>query len=168
MKTRRRITGVLCSLLDSFGSRYSDFDGYWIFGLLLRESETFSIPLISTDYIGSDLPVLKKAKAISRHILREQMQKAHIPIECISDAILRIRKLEDGRSGLVNGRVTEGFLVSVSADAISDYGKNYRAEKFLFVAPHNSALEARSTRREKGPNKPVETTPSAARSPRLT
>ena len=148
MKVRRRITGVLCSLLESFGSRYSDFDGYWIFGQLLRESDAFSISLLTSDASAADSRVLAKAKSIARSALRAQIQRAHIPIECVADAVLKIRKLDGDRIGSVNGHVAKGFSVSISAEAVSDFGKLYTAEKFLFVALHDPNLEHRSVRRD--------------------
>jgi hypothetical protein len=47
MKIRRRLTGMLFGFLDAFSSRHSDYDGYWIFGLLVRECAHVSFDLLN-------------------------------------------------------------------------------------------------------------------------
>lgn len=141
---RRRITGVLCGLLDTYGSRYSDYDGYWIFGFLVRETDSFSFDLLGGDSTFWLSSVLARAQRLACSKFREQLQRAHIPEECVSKAELTIRKIGDPRVGPVNGHFSRGYQVSLVAEAVSDLGKKYRAEKFLFVAPHDPSVEQRS------------------------
>jgi hypothetical protein len=153
MKIRRQITGALCGLLDTYGSRYSDYDGYWIFGLLAREADSISFDLLREDSASGSSPVVVVARQLARMKFQEQLQRAHIPAEYVSEAKLTIRKIGDSRVGPVNGHITEGHQVSLVAEAVSDLGKKYRGEKFIFVAPHDPSFECRSTRRE--PNKSI-------------
>jgi hypothetical protein len=46
MKPRRIIKGVLHNFLGTYTSRYSDYDGYWLFGMLVRDVEELSIDLL--------------------------------------------------------------------------------------------------------------------------
>ena len=148
MKIRQQITGALCGLLDTYCSRYSDYDGYWMFGLLVGEAELFRFDLIR---VGTDTDadtVVVAALRLARLKFQEQLQRAQIPIEYASEATLSIQKVGGPRVGPVNGHISQGHQLSLVADAVSDLGKKYRAERFLFVAPHDPRVESRSTRRE--------------------
>lgn len=146
MKIRRQITGVLCGLLDTYSSRYSDYDGYWIFGFLVREKDSFSFDLLGKGSVFLLSPVKARAQQLACLKFREQLHRAHIPEEYVSKAELTIRKIGDPRIGPVNGHLSNGYQVSLVAEAVSDLGKKYRAEKFLFAAPHDPSVELRSAR----------------------
>jgi len=148
MKVRRQITGALCGLLDTYGSRYSDYDGYWIFGLLARETDSVSFDLLSSDAPASSSSVVSEACRLAREKFQEQLQRSHIPTDCVSGAKLTIQKIGDSKVGPVNGHISHGHQVSMVAEAVSDLGKKYRAERFLFVAPHDPSIEHRSVRRK--------------------
>src|SRR5690349_19833517 len=106
MKIRRQITGVLCGLLDTYGSRYSDYDGYWIFGLLAREADVFLFDLLREEPAPRFSPVALYANRLARLKFQQQLEQAHIPLVCVSEAKLLIRKGGDSKVGPVNGRMT--------------------------------------------------------------
>jgi hypothetical protein len=147
MKIRRRLTGVLGSFLDGFASRYSDYDGYWVFGLVARETDDATFELLPEVGVGAS-PTVAAASRIARARLVTLLQKAKIPAECVASAKVRMSKLEPAVTGPVNGRLCLGHRFSLTADATSDLGKRYTAEKIVFVAPHDASVEHRSTRRE--------------------
>jgi hypothetical protein len=45
----RKIRGVLHNFLATYSSRYSDYDGYWLFGVLAQESGHLQIDLVNPD-----------------------------------------------------------------------------------------------------------------------
>ncbi len=47
MATRRTMRGVLGNFLGTYTSRYSDFDGYWLFGFLVSDLGEFRIDLLA-------------------------------------------------------------------------------------------------------------------------
>ena len=49
MTTRKAIKSVLDNFLGTYISRYSDYDGYWLFGFLVKESPHLKINLLSTN-----------------------------------------------------------------------------------------------------------------------
>lgn len=150
MKIRRQITGALCGLLNAFSSRYSDYKGYWMFGLLIRESDSFSFDLMREGEVAVDSPLVVAARQRARLIFQEQLQRSHIPGHCVAEVKLTIKKEVEGLLGSVNGHTIQGFQVSLSAEALSDLGKKYQCKKLLFVAPHNPTIECRSTRWDAG------------------
>jgi hypothetical protein len=147
MKVRRRLTGVLYGFLDTFTSRYSDYDGYWIFGLLVREGDEVSLNLLHTNSNFEESVIISAATGIARAKFNEIRQKFHIPAEFVSEGRVLVSKLEPATLGLVNGRTSKGHLYSVCAEATSDLGKKYTARKTIFIAPHDPAVEHRSTQR---------------------
>jgi len=160
MKIRRQITGALCGLLDTLGSRYSDYDGYWIFGLLVRETDSLSFELLREESTATFSPVVAQARQLARLKFEEQLERARIPVTCVSSAKLVIQKLGDLRVGPVNGHLMNGHQVCLSVEAVSDLGKKYYAEKFLFVAPHDPSVEHRSVRKNEPNQEPEPTAPS--------
>jgi hypothetical protein len=147
MKVRRRLTGVLCAFLDAFVSRDSDYDGYWIFGLLVREADEFSFDLLRASSNIEGPPVFATAAHIARSKFARFLEKSRIPAEFVSDGRVVISKREPATRGLVNGRTSNGHQYSFQAEARSDLGKQYTARKIVFIAPHDPSVEHRSTRR---------------------
>jgi hypothetical protein len=147
MKVRRRLTGVLCGFLDAFVSRDSDYDGYWIFGLLVRDADVFSFDLLRASSNIDGSPVFAAAAQIAHSKFAKLLEKSRIPAEFVSEGKVVISKLELATLGLVNGRASNGHLYSLRAEATSDLGKQYTARKIIFIAPHDPSVEHRSTRR---------------------
>lgn len=147
MKIRRTLTGVLCSFLDAFASRYSDHEGYWVLGLLAREAAVVtSIDLLKEDQASTGSPALVAASRIARLRFASIREKSRIPLEFVADAKVVLSRLEPSSTGVVHGRVTIGHRYLLRADATSDLGKRYTAEKMIFVAPHDASVEHRSVR----------------------
>lgn len=143
-KVRRRLTGVLYSFLDAFVSRNSDYDGYWIFGLLVGEACEVLIELLRTS--SNEGSVYSAAARIAQSKFTNTLKRSGIPVEFVSQARIIMTKLEPATPGLVNGRTSNGHLYSVRAEAMSDLGKQYTASKVIFIAPHDPSVEHRSTR----------------------
>jgi hypothetical protein len=147
MKVRRRLTGVLCGFLDAFASRYSDYDGYWIFGLLVRERAQVSFDLLRGSSDMQEPPVFPAAARIAKSRFACLLEKYCIPAEFVSEASVHISKLEPATIGAVNGRICTGNRYLLRASATSDLGKHYTAHTSIFIAPHDPSVEHRSTRR---------------------
>ena len=148
---RRTINGVLHNFLGTYTSRYSDYDGYWLFGLLVGEVGELKIDLLSPT-VGTTTSVpVEAAVQLAAQKFREQMEKAGFSVSCVKEAKLDITKLPVSRRGVVNGRVCAGHDIQFVARVISDYGKTYESGVSVFVAPHDSGVESRSTRRSTPP-----------------
>ena len=144
--SRKAIKGVLHNFLETYTSRYSDYDGYWLFGMLIGESEQFSIDLLDTYSKPSERALMTAAVQLAATKFKEQMVKAGLSLSCIREAKLAVSKSPDVRSGYVNGHRCAGFDVSFAARAVSPNGKAYECQKSVFVAPHDPEVELRSTR----------------------
>ncbi|HEY0101708.1 MAG TPA: hypothetical protein VGB76_22475 [Pyrinomonadaceae bacterium] len=143
----KAINGALHNFLETYASRYSDYDGYWIFGMLVRELEQFNIDLLNTVDDISDTTPMAAAVRFARANFKDQVEKAGLSLSCLREANLAIIKSSDLGSGFVNGHRSAGFDVSFVAKAVSHRDKTYERKKSVFVAPHDPGVEQRSTRR---------------------
>jgi len=143
---RRTIKGVLHNFLGTYTSRYSDYDGYWLFGMLVGDVGELKIDLLSPSAATSASAPVAAAIQLAAQKFREQMEKAGLSVSWVREARLDITRLPDSRRGPVNGRVCAGHDVRFVARVVSDYGKAYESEMSVFVAPHDSGVELRSTR----------------------
>jgi hypothetical protein len=145
LKRHRRIQGILCNFLGTYTSRYSDYEGWWLFGFLANEIKQLKIDLLN------QLPIFEHnqlafAVELAKRKFCEQMEKNRIPISWIHEAHLEIVKLPQSKSGFVNGRASSGNDFRFAVQATTDCGKTYKTEVTIFVAPHNPQIESRSTR----------------------
>lgn len=152
MKLRRQMLGVLGNFLTAFTSRYADYDGYWLPGLLMREGAEFEFDLLRPES-GQTSPVIRFAARTAVEIFRKQVRLSVVPLACFSHARLRIENTGRSIIGPVNHRPTMGYEVSFAATARSDLGKDYAKPIVVFVAPHDPDIEHRSTRRLDSPER---------------
>jgi hypothetical protein len=146
MKVRRHIKGVLGNALMHLISRYSDYDGYWLIGLLITEGDDLRFPIFPN--LGAGGTTLERFTGdMARATFEQQLEKAHVPLQCITSACFLVQNTGRRLTGLVNHQPAQGFEVSVKLIAVSDIGKEYSAGRLIFVSPHNPAVEHRSIRR---------------------
>ncbi|MCM3870023.1 MAG: hypothetical protein ND895_04930 [Pyrinomonadaceae bacterium] len=144
--SRKAIKGVLHNFLETYTSRYSDYDGYWLFGLLVGELDQFNVNLLDAGEDVYERTPTTVAVRLAATKFQEQMAKVSIGLSCIREASLTVTKSDDLGSGFVNGHRSAGFKVSFVAKAVSSHGKTYERQKTVFVAPHDPNLESRSGR----------------------
>lgn len=138
---------MLYNYLETFTSRYSDYDGYWFFGLLFHQLDGFSIELVSSISMPRDDLVTIWFCAEARSRFAELIERERIPPEFVRNASLASRLLSAEVIGSIAGRPVAGSVFRLTTLVTSDLGVDYRREKDLFVAPHDSTREHRSIRR---------------------
>ena len=142
MARRTALKGVLHGFLGTFTSRNNDLDGYWLFAQLVVEAAEIECDLLSP-CSNSGLSGLTCARA--HETFRSQVSKARLPAAWIREARLRISKGSASRV-VVNGHSTWGVGIDVTASVTTDTGRRFENSVTLAVAPHNPAIEFRSTR----------------------
>lgn len=145
MVTRRAIRGVLGNFLGTYTSRYSECNGYWLFGFIVADLGDLRIELLTPTGDASDAPLEAAVRSAAAKFV-DQMQKAGLVRPQVRDAWLTIRKLPGPAKGSINGVPCAGHNVSFSAGAVMDGGRRYERENVVFVAPHNPRVELRSAR----------------------
>jgi len=146
MASHRNIRGMLHNFLGTYTSRYSDFDGYWLFGLLVDDISELYIDLIEVRSECNDTMPMIIAKQLAVTKFSEQMEKVGLPTSCIREAHLKITKSPELIDGFVNGWLSSGYQVKFVVEAVTDLGKTYESTLSLFVALHNPKVEQRSGR----------------------
>jgi hypothetical protein len=138
--SRRVLQGALEGFLGTYASRYSDFDGYWLFGFLVSDYPLLEIDLLDASECVSRTPE-GRACALARARFFQQVERAALSSNVVKAAVLVIQREQpvtiDGRAG---------FDVQLVVTAVSDWGRVFRSERRLFAAPHDRALESRSVR----------------------
>ncbi len=138
------IKGVLHSFLGTYTSRYSNYDGYWLFGFLVEDMEHVRIDLLEAGGERTEGAPTTTARCLAVSKFAEQIEKAGFSRSCFQEAYLEITKSADSREGIVNGHVCSGYDVRFVATAITDLGKTFESGVSVFVAPHDPRIEWRS------------------------
>ncbi len=77
MATRRIIKGVLGNFLGTYVSRYSDYDGYLLFGFLVGDFAELRINLLGQSVADPDSPLgVAVLTAVAK--FEDQRAKAHL------------------------------------------------------------------------------------------
>ena len=146
MTTRRKIKGVLHGFLGTYVSRYSECDGYWLFGFLVPDLHNLRIDLLSDQACSANDTPKGAAMALARTKFRDQVVKTGLSLANIRAAELDIVRQPGTRKGFVNGRAQDGYCVLFKATATMDDGRVFERETSIFVAPHDGSIEYRSAR----------------------
>jgi hypothetical protein len=150
MRVRRRsIPSVLHNFLGTLGSRYSDFDGYWLFGLIVSDLTRSTIDLLDHAPPTSGSPSWDAFVVLARWRFADQAQINSV-LRFIRRAELHVERGLAHRatpSGLRNSVARNEYQVALAVDVVSDLGRSYHQESSVFAAPHDASLETRSTRR---------------------
>src|SRR3954464_10587593 len=118
MTTSRSLRGALRNFLSTYTSRYSDYDGYWLFGFLVPRLDQLSIDLLgpSPTVVAHPLQAAIRS-AIER--FHDQLRKAGLDSARLRAARLDIRKLAEPVQGFVNGCLVPGFHVLFAIQAVT-------------------------------------------------
>jgi len=134
---------TLYNFLGTYTSRYSDYDGYWLFGLIVGDLQQLSIDLLHPDSGSQERTPKAVAVSLATIKFREQAVKAGVPLESVRDATLVIRKDPETKRSFVDYAERVGYNVLFSVQAIMASGRVYQAETSVFVVPHDSRWERR-------------------------
>ena len=143
------IKSVLRGFLGTYASRYNDYRGYWLFGLLVSDLDELVVNLLSPGAIGRRA-AMASARSLAATKFEDQVLKAGLRPEQIREARLRIKRSPEVARGSVNGHPCVGWLVTFHAGAVMDNDRRYECEQVLFVAPHDPQVERRRLEKDWG------------------
>ncbi len=146
MASRHVIPGALHNFLGTFTSRYSDFDGYWVFGFLVEGMDTVRIDLLGEVAEGADSTPSGFVRRLAALKFSEQIAKVGLLKAWFREAYLEISKSPESKRGVVNGRSSSGYDLRFQAHVVTDLGRAYESTESIFVAPHDPKIELRSAR----------------------
>jgi hypothetical protein len=146
MARRRIIKSVVRNFIGTYTSRYTEYDGYWLFGMVIPHLKVLNIDLLCPSIDTTAPPAVTAAIKIAAHKFQEQMKKASLNLSYVREARLEMTSSRDLVRGTINGHMSTGHIVRFVAKVVSDDGKTYEYRTSEFVAPHNSAVERRTGR----------------------
>ncbi len=150
MAKSRLMKGVPHNVLGTFCSRYSNIDGYWMFGFLIPHLELSDINSLTIDLIGDchirNSLILHTVHRRSVSVFRDQIGKAGFSLSHVRSATLNISWPRQDIDGQVNLHKCEGRAVLFRVCIVTSHGRMCDAEMKMFVAPHNPRVEHRSGR----------------------
>jgi hypothetical protein len=135
----RALKGALNGFLDTYVSRFSAHDGYWLFGFLVPELTTESLDLLTPP--SDSRPHFRRAIELATAKFREQAAKWKIDVAMLEVAVLTLSRKE---AVVLYGRAA--WKVSASVDAAIRGRRHWTAERMIVVAPHDPAHERRSAK----------------------
>jgi hypothetical protein len=149
MPSRKLMTSVLRGFLGTYVSRYSDLDGYLLFGLAADSLGELEVDLTAEPPPASSDPVSEVVRlAICR--FQEQLSKVGLTPSVVSGATLNIRR---GSARQAPVYLASGDLAVSGNDYLfvarveTDLGRVYQDQRQAFIASHDPELFLRSTRR---------------------
>jgi hypothetical protein len=144
--SRGRARGAVAGFLAAYVSRYTDHDGYWLFGYLAAAEEIVKVDLL--DERPRDTGPTGSAARIARARFLEHLAKARVDVSEVQTASLEITPLSvSARVRVGRGDVVDGRGLRVSVRIVLESGARVAREVTVFAAPHDPTRELRSTRR---------------------
>ena len=153
MPHRRDIKGVVHNFIGTYTSRYSDHEGWWVFGLAEAQLANTQVDLLATVDRSDDR--LSAVTQMAQSRFAEQLAKAKIPVAFVREARLTITRSPEPSRGPVNGRWCDGHTFTFAVQIVSDRGKTFEDKASIFVAPHDATVERRSARAPNGAMQPT-------------
>lgn len=145
MVGRGALRSVLHNFLDTLSSRYSDLDGYWIWGQVIDDLPE-EIDLLAGASLESSAAAALRRLACER--FAEQLGKHRIAPDRLRAAALQLARAA-GACALVNGEARAGYEVTLTASVAWERGSLTETISFC-VAPHDPQLESRRAPAQRG------------------
>jgi hypothetical protein len=138
------IKGVLDNFLGTYTSRYTDYEGYWLFGLLVSDLCELEFDVLAGGG-GPDSP-FGVAERVACLKFADQMRKAGLDRSQVRRAWLRMERLRGPVTQYFHfaaQRGRAGYGVGFRAGSETDDGRVYERGRVVFVAPHDPMCELR-------------------------
>ena len=146
MARRRQLNGVLHGFLGTITSRYSEFNGYWLFGFLVGRIRPLKIDLMGTTIPRHSRAPVRWTISIARRMFEDQVTKAGLTLAEIREASLTVRTV----SGFVITEVGDPPRrrhcqeVKILVQAVLQDGRTSALWTPLMVAKHDPHEESQA------------------------
>jgi hypothetical protein len=137
MSRPRVLRAVTKNFLGTYTSRYTDRDGYWLFGFL-ADGPPLDIDLLGDRYRRSEEPA-EDARLFAMDAFLDQLMKAKLPESRLRTGRLAISASPTPVEQLAGGLLRKGREVIFTVAVTTDRGGKYGATCTKFVAPHDRA-----------------------------
>jgi hypothetical protein len=140
---RRVIKGVLDNFLGTYTSRYTDYEGYWLFGLFVSDLYEVVFDLLAGG--GGPDSLFGVAERLACVKFADQMRKAGLDASQVRRAWLRMERPPGAvaQYSCFAGRHRAGYGVEFRAGSETIDRRVYERGRVVFVAPHDPLCELR-------------------------
>jgi hypothetical protein len=150
MPSRKLITSVLRGFLGTYVSRYSEFNGYLLFGFVVDSLDGLEVDLTAlAGSVPSHEPI-DEVRRLACRKFREQLSKVGLPLSVVRTAMVTIRKgaVRQTPLALVFHGLTmvSGFEMHFVARVVTDLGRVYEVEVCEVIAPQDPVRFSQSQR----------------------
>jgi hypothetical protein len=136
MSRRSQFNGICHETLETFLSRYNDYNGYWSLGQYVALLEHLGASQLQLRLKDAAEPPGSRLIAVSEEYYRSavrRMMVAHsMPLEWLADATIMVS-------------IVAPAELACEINIVSDLGRIYRRERIITVRPHDPAMERRRT-----------------------
>jgi hypothetical protein len=136
MSRRSAIRGVLHNFLGTFTSRYSEFQGHWLFGFLVEDLDNLQIDLLEWPKASDPTPT-NVARGLAVQRFRVQMNNNALPIAWVREACLDISKVSERRIVVAGGGTRPIYDVRFDARVVTDLGRTYTSTASIAAWRHD-------------------------------
>lgn len=148
MPTRRVIKSALAGFLGTFTSRYSDYEGYWLLGLVEPELRQSTLDLLAGAPRDPTPSAAWRRLAVRR--FAEQVAKSGLTLAIVREAVLETAARPGSEVGRADEHRAEGHTVDFVVRVVLDTGRAYERTASVFIAPHDPARERRRVKAQWG------------------
>jgi hypothetical protein len=145
MPRRRALPACLHNFLGAYTSRYSEFDGYWLFGFVVDKFDLLEFDLLAQVRPAGSAEMIA-AFDLARKSFHQQLDRARFDPSIVRQAKLTITRSLASVEQCVNGSLRAGRHLKFEIQVVRDDGKSHSRATKVFVAPHNPTLEFQSGR----------------------
>jgi hypothetical protein len=145
MPRSRALKGVIAGFLGTFASRNSDYDGYWLFGLLVEAPQEVKIDLLQSSASPPGSEPWAFATRLARLKFQKLLAQAGLSPQRLEAATLEIGFVASDLT--VSGHNPGGYFVDLAVSVSGPTGCAFSGETRIFAFPHLFGTDRRSTRR---------------------
>lgn len=136
MPSRRVIQSALQGFLGTLTSRYSAYEGRWLFGFLVDDVASETIDLLSPDVVQTRSRPYRTLIALAREKFRAQVGTTQLPMSAVRTATLELHRSAESRSVKDGALVRDAFDLTFLVLAVTDDGRSWRRERTVVVWRH--------------------------------
>ncbi|HYE21602.1 MAG TPA: hypothetical protein VEA69_24365 [Tepidisphaeraceae bacterium] len=136
MANRRVIAAVAHNVLATLVSRYSDYQGYWLFGFLVGELDRLELDLLDGTPRDGDSAAAAFARELAARRFDEQVAKARVDRSWVREGRVTFESVPGAIERLVGLHMRVGSDVRVRIRVVTDRGRGHEFARQVYVARH--------------------------------
>lgn len=147
MPSQHVLKSVVHNFIETYISRNTDYEGYWLFGFLVAPGSRYELDLLTRSEAGvATADPLEYAQILATERLHDLLEKARFGTGELLAASAVIEVSSKTAEISVNGYNCAGHRMCVAISVVSTLGRHFRAARAFLVAPHEPRRELRSAR----------------------